>query len=551
MSASEQSAGTQRHSRTSALRPWNLSPRETAILAAILLATVAIYLPSLRNGWVFDDWDIFVTNKLLHSWSFVWNSWFHDKFWFRNPARLPQSEYYRPVESTYIAANALLLGTHPAAWHLSKIVLHVITVVLCFRVAQLLTGSVAIGLLTAAIYGVMPAHVDAVVWLSAISEPLSTAFELGAMLCLIGRKPGRSRGMLSALALYACAQLTHESAVLFPAIVAAYVFLFERGANQQFPGSGLNAATIRSRIIAAARVAAPFAMLALVYLCARLAVLGLHFAFSWPRPTGPVHLGQMVTPPHRPVDIILTLPVVLLTDLAVLAVPGVAGPVHAVHWITRASPVAFVSAGVFLILAAGALVLIWRSSDRRLYLFCAVWSLLALAPALKLNSIWELVQDRYLYLPSFGWSLAVAIVAVRLAAASPRARATVGTAMALLLAAYMVTAIRIQHYWRDDVTFFGQCVAVDPVNLDYRLDLVIALNKAGDSEEAARVLKRGTAIYPNNAALQKDLAQQYQKMGRQLDFDREFRKFIELSNAAAHRPRAAESSDASQPAARP
>ena len=122
--------------------------------------------------------------------------------------------------------------------------------------------------------------------------------------------------------------------------------------------------------------------------------------------------------------------------------------------------------------------------------------------------------------------------------------------MALLLAAYMVTAIRIEHYWRDDVSFFGQCLAVDPTNLDYRLDLVIAMNKAGDFEGAAQAW-RGTAIHPNNAVLQKDLAQQYQKMGRQLDFAREFRKFIKLSNAAAQRQRAAESSDASQPASAP
>ena len=45
--------------------------------------------------------------------------------------------------------------------------------------------------------------------------------------------------------------------------------------------------------------------------------------------------------------------------------------------------------------------------------------------------------------------------------------------MALLLAAYMVTAIQIEHYWHDDVSFFGQCVAVDPTNLDYRLELVV------------------------------------------------------------------------------
>ncbi len=78
------------------------------------------------------------------------------------------------MENTFIGVNAMLLGTHIAAWHLSKIALHLMTVVLCFRVAQLLTDTITIGLLTAAIFGVIPAHVNAVVWLSAISEPLST-----------------------------------------------------------------------------------------------------------------------------------------------------------------------------------------------------------------------------------------------------------------------------------------------------------------------------------------------------------------------------------------
>jgi len=183
--------------RIPVLRRWNLTPREAAILVAIVLATIAIYLPSLRNGWVYDDWDEFVNNKLIHSWSFVGNSFIHDSWWFHspNPNGLPKSAYYRPLENTWFAANALLFGIHPVAWHLAKIVLHIITLILCFRVAQLLTGDVAVGLLTAAMFGVMPAHVDGVVWASAIPEPLSTAFELGALLLLIGRKPGWSRGL--------------------------------------------------------------------------------------------------------------------------------------------------------------------------------------------------------------------------------------------------------------------------------------------------------------------------------------------------------------------
>jgi hypothetical protein len=68
-----------------------------------------------------------------------------------------------------------------------------------FRVAQMITGDVATGLLAAAIFGLMPAHVEAVVWASSIPEPLTAVFELGALVCPIGRKPGWwSRGMLFA-----------------------------------------------------------------------------------------------------------------------------------------------------------------------------------------------------------------------------------------------------------------------------------------------------------------------------------------------------------------
>ncbi len=420
---------------------WGLSSRQAAILAAILVAAIAVYLPSLRNDWLFDDWEKFVNNKFLHSWSFLWKSFIHDSWWFRNPDRLPQGEYYRPVENAFIAAGALLFGTHLAAWHLAKIVLHLIAVVLCFRIAQLLTRNVTVGLLSAAIFGVMPAHVDAVAWVSAMSEPLSTAFELGALLCLIGRKPGWSGGMMSALALYACAQLTHESATAFPLIVAAYVFLIEGGANRQLEESSRIAGTIWARAVAAALAAAPFAVLALAYLCVRVKVLG--YAFG-PPPRAAVPFSGILRPSpyYGPVAYILTLPVVILTDLGVMAVPGIAGPAHAVDWLTRVSPVTIVSAGVLLMLAAGAWVLVRPSSDRRLYLFCAAWSVLTIAPAMSLHSIWSLVQDRYLYAPSFGWSLALALAAVRIAAVSPRARAAVGTAMALLLAGYMVTAIQ-------------------------------------------------------------------------------------------------------------
>lgn len=331
--------------------------------------------------------------------------------------------------------------------------------------------------------------------------------------------------MLAALALYACALLTHETAILFPLIVAAYVFLIERGPDRQSPEPSRNAGTILTRALAAAGLSAPFFVLAVAYLCARIEVLGLRTAFHWTAPRAIAGLALTSTHYHSAVDYLATMPVVLLTYLEVLAVPGVAGPLHSVHWVTLSAPIVFVSAGILVILAALALVLVLRRPDRRIYLFCAAWSGLALAPALKLNSIWALVQDRYLYAPSFGWSLALALAVVRIAAVGPRARAAVGTAMALILAAYMVTAIRIEHYWHDDATFFEQYVAAEPVG-----------SKSRRAWEAYLHLR---------------LAQDYMRKGRIADFEREFQKYNELSGLGFPPRSGAQSSTGAQSAGAP
>src|SRR5260370_25224503 len=133
------------HSR---LRWWSLEPRAAAMLAVIIGATALIYMPSLRNGWVWDDWMQIVHSDVLHSWSGIGKSFIYDSWWFRSPDSLPNSGYYRPFQDTYVALSWMALGDHPAVWHLEKIVLELIAVVLSVRLAQLLTGSTTVPLLS-------------------------------------------------------------------------------------------------------------------------------------------------------------------------------------------------------------------------------------------------------------------------------------------------------------------------------------------------------------------------------------------------------------------
>ncbi len=522
---------------------WGLSRRDAAILSGILFVTFAIYLPSLRNGWVLDDRHEFIDNKLIHNWSFLWNSFRYDLWWFRDPARIPQSPYYRPLENVWFAVNAFLFGANPALWHLAKIVLNVVVVALSFRVAQLLTHSVTIALITAAIFATMPANAGAVVYASGIPQPLSTAFELGAMICLIRRKRDSSRGLIAAAVFYACAVLTHESAILFPLIVVAYLFIFEGDDDETAGGF--------QRLRSILHACAPFLLVLIAYVCARANALGVDSLFGLRvNATGTSYSRGFVVvrPAHSRAQVLMTLPAVLLTYLAVVAIPGIAGPAHDVDWVARIQPIVFVEVGALLVLAAVAFMAARRSPDRRIYLFCAIWIALTIAPALNLDSILWLVDDRYLYTPSFGWSLAVAVAVTAIASSGSIARNVVGVALAVIFALYIGSIVKIQSYWHDDVAFFSRAVEVAPDLVQNRLDLANALDSAGKYEQAARVLESAVPLTPNDAHLHLKLAREYQKLGRVLDFEREFRKFAQLSAAMAESKDAAGDAAGEKPA---
>ena len=104
-----------------------------------------------------------------------------------------------------------------------------------------------------------------------------------------------------------------------------------------------------------------------------------------------------------------------------------AGPAHAIDWITlRSRPVLCVAA--LLLITTAAFVPAWRSSSRPIYIFCAVWFVITIAPALNLNALWWLVDDRYLYAPSFGFWLAAGVALVGLSEVGSEAQGGRGSA---------------------------------------------------------------------------------------------------------------------------
>jgi len=106
-----------------------------------------------------------------------------------------------------------------------------------FRAAQLLTGEVVVAMLAAAIFGLMPRTSS--LWCGRRHPRAAIhVFMLAALVFLIQRKPGWSRGLI--LSALLCVRNPHaRERNLFSVIAFAYLMLFEAApANDTRPRAG-------------------------------------------------------------------------------------------------------------------------------------------------------------------------------------------------------------------------------------------------------------------------------------------------------------------------
>jgi protein O-mannosyl-transferase len=443
--------------------------RESLMVGAVLLVTALVCLRSLGNEFVLDDQIYIVSNRYIGEWSFLSKALYRDACWFLDPKLPAFSAYYRPVWAYWYWLNYRLFGPHPVGWHATTILIHLTAVWLVYEIARSLGGELDSALLAALLFGLLPAHADALSWPAAVDMPLVATLELAAFYLFIARNPVRSISP-SALVAYAFALLAHESAVTFPGLIAAYLFFFESPAGER---------TFRTRARLMTFCLAPFVAETAVYLILHELVVG---AVSRPMVGDHLTYGQAV----------MSMPGALAIYLRLLVVPWAAGPAH------RLLPPAGLAAPDFLMaismvaVAAGIFGLAIRNSPRReIYLFCAAWMAISIAPAMNLPSFRSdmIVQDRYLYLPSAGWCLMVAIALAGFARRNPY-RQVVWASTAAALAVCAAALWNAQHYWHDNFTLCRTGVEEFPEAAVWHAKLSEVLEQRHDIAGAVREIKQ-------------------------------------------------------------
>ena len=470
---------------------YELGGRRWLVILFAALVCAAMYLPTLRYQFVWDDEQLVVANQRLDVANSL--SLFGQSF-------MPQShgsaatrvQYYRPLTVLTFWLDRHIWGQNPFGYHLTNVLLNALALVLLGLLLVRLAGRTQIWpvLLGVAVFGLHPARVESVAFVSGRTDLLATVFVLACLLSLWRYvRSGRWPWLGAATVAAAAAMLAKETAVLLPLLVVAMLF---------WPGFGSRA---RNRLAVVLPSAAVLSCLVL-----RSLVLG-----SASLPAGSASAGQRV--------------LLFLNALGRYCQLEVFPFTHRLLYPDRAAFAAFNWPTVVGFLMLVSLPwLAWRFRGRAPG-FGVAWFLLFILPASNLFTIGDtFLAERLLCLPLAGVAIiALAVARIRLG--------SVRNLVLLLLFAYVgltgADAFRRMPVWRDPVMLFRTMSRESPGSADAHLNLGAALlrqeNDAGGAEAEFRA---ALMLQPGHAVAHNDLGDILRKRGQLDSAGQEYRAAI-------------------------
>ncbi len=510
----------------------------------ILVALAALpYLATLRNGFVYDDFDQVLVNPYIRNFHHLREIFTSSVWSFMGDFR-GSSNYYRPVMSLGYLFCYRLFGLNALGFHLASLLANLGVVLLVFLVTHKMFRSAAMALASACIFALHPIHTEAVDWIAAVTELELALFYLltfGLFLASV-----RAAGKCSAPAQVAMAGsfvlalLSKEQALTLPLLAALYEHFFRED----------RAGTTRVQKI---RRYGTLWLLAAVYLILRARYLG-GFAPSLYRPG----LGKEDT------------------VISALALVGrycwkLVWPAELCGYYLFPTDVAALrpwALGGIVALAICALAFVALRKSNRQAAFGIVWLLITLAPVLNVR--WmssNPFAERYLYLASVGYCWPAGWAGVRswnlLSARGSRWRVGLPLTAGLIATLWVFRIVTRNRDWRDNLTFYTATLAVSPeayyihnnLGTVYWLQGDIsaaasewrtALRLAPESEfalhnlglvandqknyrEAEILFLHALAIRPNYSDAHLDLGKTYEATGRLQEAEDQFRAAENLS----------------------
>jgi tetratricopeptide (TPR) repeat protein len=465
-----------------------LNARRAAPVVAGLLA-VTLYLPTVRNDFVFDDRGVVLENPLLLDVRDL-PRLFAAPWW--NTPRVAGGGLYRPVTTaTFALDRAAARGFRPGWFHAVNALLHGVVTGLVTALALRLFPGVLPALAAGILFAVHPVHSEAVAGIVGRSEILAAGFTLAALFAddAARRRRGAAatRAALFAPVLVLLAILSKESALAAPLLILLFARLRGR------PREGERRTGLRLAIGYAAAIAVALGLRALAL--GDLRPRPIPFVDNPAAAQGALRgrLAALAVVPR--LAMLLLWPRHLSADYSYAQIPLPAS------WF---DPRILAGAGlVAAVVCVG--VHLWRKGSAAGFaLLCLPFGMVLTCNLLVF--IGTLLAERLLYLPSVG----VCLLAAALVASFPRP-ALVAVVLLAGLGTWR-TAARLPE-WHDDFSLYRAAAAVSPRSARIRYNLGNAWLQKGDFAQAEEEYRNALGIYPDFADALANLGMAFLQQG--------------------------------------
>lgn len=435
----------------------NASDKKIILLAVVVfLFAAGIYVPTLRSTFIWDDLQLATHPLRIGSNPYA--------FFFGGGA------YYRPFLHLSMAIDFGFWHLNPMGYHTTNILLHGMNSLLVFFAGIYLlrnkglsgtndsgneesAKSLLLSFISALFFALHPIHTESVAWISGRTDMLSTFFVLLAFLSyLIYDRDGKIAGLFLCSVFFLFSLFSKENAISFFLVVLAYATITKMARKKIVVTlvSLLAAVAVymvlRQGEIIRMMMASPGAKGA--FLASGISSKNLFAMLSGA--TG-YYIEKLVLP----------------FDLNLL--PQI--PEGWVYLLISLLP--FVLGGILYYTGC------------RLEVFLIAWIVVTLLPSLSilLSQIGAPIGERYLYLPSVGFSLLAGAVLVKI-----KNRKALFAGVFLLLSIYSVSTYERLKVWKNDETLWEDTVAKNPSSSTAHANYGRALLAKKESEKGKNEL---------------------------------------------------------------
>ncbi|MFH1190308.1 MAG: tetratricopeptide repeat protein [Candidatus Omnitrophota bacterium] len=446
----------------------------------LFILTIVIYSNSLGGEFLYDD-DYFIV-KNIH----IRNLENIPSF-FTSPSAVAfadlAQDVYRPLTTISYALDYRFRHLNTFGYHLENVLLHAFNAVLCFILLRLIFGNSVIAFLASIFFACHPVQTEAVSWISGRSNVLFLFFYLGSFILYIRSvKTGKKKHYAYSLALFAASLFSKEMALSLPLLLLLYDIHF--APRESFKRKALKLAPYF--LLSAFFVAVRFLVISRVSQCPWWGG-SAYYTFL----TMLVALGDYIR--------ILILPVKLCAYY-----------VTTVYSSIGEARVLLSAASITVLIAA--LPFIFRRSRGASFSICFFFA--ALLPVSNIVPLRAVMAERFLYLPSIGFCILLAMLLVKSASFGAAAKRSATAIAVIIVLLYSAKTMARNEDWKNQIAASASILKMDPLNPWALTTLGAAYSDRGEYEAAIKPLQKAIVLSKGFFAPKNVLGFCYVQLGR-------------------------------------